>query len=133
MAVLVGYSQSNRGLFGFILLTSPAITSRRATCGRRHSVTVTMRVWPARGHSPLVLRPIVLERCVCGDPGVAQSRRDLPFVRLWDDERDDVRLDRHDYRHHDREPDGPFEDQAQEVALPALKARGAGADREVLR
>src|SRR4028118_1273345 len=36
-------------------------------------------------------------------------------------------------RHHDREPDGPRQDQPEEVALLALKARRAGADGQVLR
>jgi len=70
-----------------------------------------------------------------GEPGAAHSRRVLSLVGqgLWDYERYDVRLDGDDYRHHDREPDGPFEYQSQKVALPALKARRARADGEVLR
>ena len=52
---------------------------------------------------------------------------------LRDQEREHVGLERDPDRHHDRKPDGPLQDQAQQVALLALQARGARADGEVLR
>src|SRR5215211_6908882 len=49
------------------------------------------------------------------------------------EEPEHVSLEDHQDGHHDREPDGPLQDQAQEVALLALQSGGARAHGEVLR
>src|SRR5215217_2384771 len=51
---------------------------------------------------------------------------------LRDHEFEYVGLEDHQDRHHDRQADRPLQDQAQEVSLLALEARGARSDGEVL-
>src|SRR5215204_4134134 len=57
----------------------------------------------------------------------------VAFLAAGNHPREHVGLDENDDRHNYRQADGPWQDQPEEVALLALKARRARTDGEVLR